>query len=248
MGPHPKPDEAELTATSSWGSGRTAAIFDRYAPPFELTTDMLFALALCPTAPLRRTFPGVPFLSLLGKTPLVIWFSRVTEACYRDATGQRRCDRHTEGVPYNELNVLALLRARALFVPGIYATSELSVSIGHGYGMPKQLTAMTVTTTANRFSATTAGLASPSFVQARLLGSGRAVAKLLSPLWPRRVWPVRFPSGSEVRGTIQAAPRIQLAHVQRGPLSVEATWLAEPVSLLPVGVLTPALRMELPPP
>src|SRR3712207_9415759 len=64
------------------------------------------------TAPLRRAFPDVPFLSALGRTPLVIWFSRITEACYRDATGQRRCDRATEGVPDNELNVLALLRER----------------------------------------------------------------------------------------------------------------------------------------
>ena len=32
-------------------------------PPFDLTADMLFALALCPTPPLRRAFPGVPFIS-----------------------------------------------------------------------------------------------------------------------------------------------------------------------------------------
>ena len=223
-------------------------MFDRYSPPFSLTSDMLFALGLARTAPLRRAFPDLPFLSAHGRTPLVIWFSRITEACYRDATGQRRCDRDTDGVPYNELNVLALLREQALFVPGIYATSELSVSIGHGYGMPKRPTLMHLEATDKRLRSTAIDVSRRSFVRARLLGSGKGVAELLSRLWPRRVWPIRFPSGSEVRGTIQAAPRIPFAHVQRGQLSVDAGWLPEPVSLLPVGVLMVALRMELPPP
>jgi hypothetical protein len=117
--------------------GTESAIFDRYRPPFDLTSDMLLALAFCPTSPLRQAFPETPFLSLLGWTPLVVWFSRITEGWYRDPAGRPRLA--DEGIPYNELNVLALLRAPAVFVPGIYASSELSVRIGHGYGMPKQL-------------------------------------------------------------------------------------------------------------
>jgi hypothetical protein len=166
--PHSKPDHAQLTPASPRRGG-TWAIFDHYSPPFVLTADMLLALALARTAPLRRAFPDVPFLSALGRTPLVIWFSRVTEACYRDATGQRRCDRDAEGVPYNELNVLALLRERALFVPGIYATSELSISIGRGYGMPKRPTGMHVEAIDKRFSSTAIDASRRSSVRARLL-------------------------------------------------------------------------------
>ena len=44
-------------------------IFATYGPPFDLRADLLLAAALAPTAPLRATFSGVPFLSLLGRTP-----------------------------------------------------------------------------------------------------------------------------------------------------------------------------------
>jgi hypothetical protein len=39
----------------------------RYRPPFVLTSDMLFLLALARTMDLQRGFPGVPFLSILGR-------------------------------------------------------------------------------------------------------------------------------------------------------------------------------------
>src|SRR3712207_5364795 len=63
-----------------------------YSPPFDLTADMLFVMAAVPTRPMRQTFPRVPFLSMLGNTPLVIWFSRITEACYGVGAGERHCD------------------------------------------------------------------------------------------------------------------------------------------------------------
>src|SRR5438270_3017762 len=107
-----------------------ADIFSQYAPPFDLTSDMLFALALCPTMPLRRTFPEVPFVSLLGKTPLLLWFSRVTKMCYHNTEGAQHC---LDGAAemYDEVNVVAFLRQRMLFVPGIYATSDLTIRVGH---------------------------------------------------------------------------------------------------------------------
>src|SRR5690348_9041188 len=106
-----------------------APIFTRYSPPFDLLSDMLFAGALAPTGPLRAAFPAVPFLTLGGRTPLVLWFARVKEGCYRDpASGAVHCLGGPGATLYYELNVLALLRRRGGFVPGIYATSGLTIA------------------------------------------------------------------------------------------------------------------------
>lgn len=256
MGPHPGRRETTLTPATSWGKEppstpggvAVADVFARYAPPFDLTSDLLFALALGRTAPLRQAFPGVPFLSCLGKTPLLIWFSRVTEACFGDPAGERRCEGGPAAVLYHELNVFALLRQPALFVPGIYATSERSVRIGHGYGMPKEPTTMSLEGAGQRFESSMPHGARRTFVRARLLRHGEVLAKPASLLWPRRVWPVRFPSGSNVRGLIQAVPSAQIAHVRTGQLSLDTAWLPRPIRLLPVGLYLPGLRMQLPPP
>ena len=223
-------------------------VLERYRPPFDLTADMLFVVALAPTAPLRQVFPGVPFLSAFGKTPLLIWFSRIKEACYGLAEGGRRCEREGEAVPYDELNVVAILREAAFFVPGIYATGAVSVQLGRAYGMPKGPIEMELQADERCFASSAADGTRRSFVRARLLGPGRAIGKLLVPMWPRRIWPVRFPSGSAVRGTILSVPRVQLAQVQEGWLALEAAWLPGPVRWLPFGVYMPDLRMRLPPP
>jgi hypothetical protein len=68
-----------LTPASSWGGDDAiceadrpcAGTCERYVPPFKFTSDILFTLALCATGLLRNAFPGVPFLSVLGKTPHV---------------------------------------------------------------------------------------------------------------------------------------------------------------------------------
>jgi hypothetical protein len=157
---------------------RTAEALQRYRPPYDLTADMLVVAALCQGAPLRQAFPRVPFLSVRGKTPLVLWFSRITEVCYCDAAGERRCEGGAETALYNELNIIALLRQRALFVPGIYATGERTIRIGHRYGMPKQLTSMHVQVHGTHCEASMTDGACESFVRARLLGSGRGVAHI----------------------------------------------------------------------
>src|SRR5919198_6564105 len=92
---------------------RTTAALERYRPPYDLTADMLVVPALCPTAPLRQTFPRVPCLAVRGKTPLVLWFSRITEVRYYDASGERCCEGGAETALYNEMNIIALLRQRA---------------------------------------------------------------------------------------------------------------------------------------
>jgi hypothetical protein len=223
-------------------------IFAQYAPPFHLTSDMLFVLALCPSRPLRRTFPGVPFVSLLGKTPLLLWFSRITQMCYHDTEGTEHCIGGSEASLYHELNVVAFLREPALFVPGIYATSMLSVQVGHRYGMPKHPTTMSVQSAGPRFRSEMQDGTRQSIVRAQLLGSGKGLAKLISRFLPRWTWLVRFPSGSRIRALIEEMPRAQLAYVQAGQLALEAEWLPEAVRLLPVGCYLPGLRMQLPPP
>jgi hypothetical protein len=69
-----------------------------------------------------------------------MWFSRGKEGAYTNPTaaGTRRCLGGPSEVLYNELNVVAALRRPAGFVPSIYATSALTIGIGHRYGMPKQ--------------------------------------------------------------------------------------------------------------
>jgi hypothetical protein len=223
-------------------------IFAQYAPPFDLTSDMLFALALCPTRPLRRAFPGVPFLSLLGRTPLLLWFSRITQMCYHETEGAEHCLGRSEAGLYHELNVVAFLRKRTLFVPGIYATSELTIRVGHGYGMPKQPTTMQVEVGDTWVRSEVRDGSRQSVVRARLLGSGKGLGKLVSQFLPNFTWPVRFPSGSGIRALIEETPSVQLAYVQEGHLALEAEWLPEAARLLPVGCYLPGLRMQLPPP
>jgi hypothetical protein len=227
--------------------GAMTDIFVQYAPPFDLTSDMLFALALCPTRPLSQAFPGVPFLSLVGKTPLLLWFSRITEMCYHDTTGAQHCLGEAAGL-YDEVNVVAFLRQRMLFVLGIYATSDLTIRVGHGYGMPKHPTRMQVQVDEKWFCSEVRDGTRQSFVRARLLGSGKGAAKLASWFLPSFTWPVRFPSGSGIRALIEETPHMQLAYVQAGHLALEAEWLREVVHLLPVGCYVPGLRMQLPPP
>jgi hypothetical protein len=63
--------------------------------------------------------------------PLVVWFSRITESCYHDQTGEWRRERSSspEGI-YSEVNVLGPLRRRAVFVLAIYASEARTVQIG----------------------------------------------------------------------------------------------------------------------
>ena len=253
---HAHNEQGRLTPASSWGSedvigeaGRPGAgTFERYVPPFEFTSDMLFTLALCATGTLRHAFPGIPFLSMRGKTPLVVWFSRVKEACSRNATGERRCEGGADAVLYNELTVIALLRRRAFFVPVIYATSVRSVHLArHYYGMPKGPAVMSVHVDGKQVQASMQASTRDSFVRARVLGRGTGLATILAPLWPLHVWPVRFPAHTEVRAVIEATPRVFIAHVQEGQLSLDAEWLPEAGQLLPFGLYLPRLRMRLPP-
>lgn len=227
-------------------SGSESNIFAEYGPPFDLTSDMLFALALCHTRPLSLAFPSVPFLSLLGKTPLLLWFSRINEICYYNTVGVQHCIGRPSAALYHELNVAAFLRERTLFVPGIYATSDLTIRVGHGYGMPKQAVTMQIQVECSQFRSEMQEGTRQSFVRARLLGSGIGATRLITWLLPSFTWPVHFPSGSQIRALITKTSRMHLAHLQAGSLALETEWLPKSVRLLPVGCYMSDLHMQLP--
>jgi hypothetical protein len=240
-----------LTLASSWGAEEVsgahqpASVLDRFVPPYDLTSDLLFVAALAPAAPLHRAFPQAPFLTLGGRALLVMWFSRITGAVYGTPEGKRQ----TEGGPgaplYHELNVVALLRRRAFFVLRIYATSVRTILIAYHYGMPKQLTRMSFDLVNNTLSSSTHVDGRESFVRARLL---KAVDPLPSALLPVRIWPALFPFGSATRPLIQAVPQIQIARVDASQLDLGVPWLPQPVSFLPYGLYLPNQCMQLPPP
>src|SRR5919202_4766503 len=112
--------------------------------------------------------------------------------------------------------------------------------------MPKQPALMSVRVGSNYIRSRLIHCGRRSFLRARLLGSGKALGKLLSLALPLRVWPARFPGGRHVRATVRAAPRAQLAYLQAGTLSLETAWLPHRVKLFPLGLYFPDLRMQLP--
>jgi hypothetical protein len=210
---------------------------------------MLIVGGLAPTSALRNAFPAFQFLSLAGRSPIVLWFARVWSMCYRDPAGGERCDADGGDLPYDELTVLALLRQRAFFVPVILANGERTIRIGWGrYGMPKRPVAMVLRMDRAGFAAQAIWEGRESFVRAKFLTGGRSAGRIVSRLWPRRAWTAWFPSGTRIRARIEATPRVQLAHVRAGCLSLPVRWLPRPAPFLPLGLYLPGQVMELPPP
>jgi hypothetical protein len=229
-------------------AGAGADVLRQFVPPFALTADMLFAGACCPAEPLQAAFPHVPFLTAGRRALLLLWYSRVTRACYHDAVGRQHCEGDGRAPLYYELNVMAPLRQPNLFVPAIYATGERTIRIGRAYGMPKQAATGAMRRRGGDIEAWVQSGAQRSLLRARLLGSGRSLASLLAPSWPRHVWPARFPSGAALRVTLEAVPRLQPARIYSGRLALAAAWLPQAAPLLPLGLYVPGLRMRLPPP
>ena len=201
----------------------------RYHPPFDLIADLLFVAALARAGDLRGAYPGVPFVSILGRTPLIVWFSRVTRACYHDALGEVQCESG-----YTEVTVMAPLRRRRVFVPVIYASDERSVQIGQfWYHMPKLLAAVDVRIEGGRVRGRLGDESGD--VSARLLGAVcRGVRR------PRWTWPIHFPGGAWTRALIVATGEMRLARVESGSLPQGR--------LLAYGLYVGAVRMQLPRP
>lgn len=235
--------EQEFTAQNA----RETNIFDVYVPPYDLTAEMLFAGAFCPTSWLRQSFPEVPFLSLWGKTPLAFWFSRINQIVYHLPDGGQGVLGAPDAALYNELNVMALLKRRAFWVPGIYATTELTLRIGRAYGMPKQLTQMTYERRGNAIESENWHGGRRSFVQARTVGSGRMLGTVARWLLPMKIWEARFPDGPPLSPLLEEIPRLTPARITQGQVWVNEAWMPEPLRLLPFGFHATALRMKLPP-
>jgi hypothetical protein len=228
------------------GSAPGDDVLTRYVPPFDLESDMLFALAVVDVLPLRSAFPALRFGEVRGRVPLLLWFSRIRRIWHGPAE-VRSCLDERDGYGYDELTVAVPLPERTLLVPGIYATSPLTLAIGHRYGMPKRPAEMRFAADAERVSSWAAREGARSEVEASLLASGRVLGSLLRRTLPWWSWPARFPSGEAVRARVQRLRRAQLAGV-RGTLALPEPWLPEPVRLLPLGLFVPGLRMRLPAP
>lgn len=224
------------------------ATLETHRPPYDVTADFLFVLALSATAPLRQSFPEVPFLSVFGKTPLVLWFSLTSEACYYDVNHRQQCEQGTDQIPYRELNVVTLLNKKVLFVPRIYASSHLSVVISSLYGMPKTRHDLSWSESEVYISSELIKAEHRSFVRARPFLYGKIGAKLLSFFLPFTTWPVLFPGQTRIRAIIKKVPAIRPALIKKGQLSLPEPWLPDPVSFFPIGLYVPQLVMHLPPP
>jgi hypothetical protein len=220
------------------------------ASPYDLRSDMLLAVALCPTGPMRRAFPGIPFLSMRGRTPVAAWFAKIDVACHRTATGERVCVSGRLAIPYSELTVLAALEEPAAFVPGIYTTSKLVLRIGDLYGMAKRPAHATFPRNGRLFRSVvqpfTGGKS--SYVRARVVVGGRPLAWLAKRVMPFASPPVRFPTGTEIKAVLPGVRSVDLALVREGCLDVGESWLPRPVPFLPVGMYLRGLWMHMPVP
>jgi hypothetical protein len=226
----------------------TEQFLRRFHPPFDLTSDMLVLIALGRTAGLRDAFPHVPFLSFLGRTPLVVWFSRVTEARAYSERGDPFYESNTsaDGI-YREVNVVALLSDRAVFVPVIYATEARTVALGRGYyGMPKQVARVEVAVYRGRFQGALEDGVNRSAFKARLVCTSPMIAGMFSRCLPRWTWPAGFPSGGNVRALILATAGLQLAVAVDGQLELQTAGLRTRCKFLPLGIHLSGIRMRLP--
>ena len=224
-------------------------VFEVFPPPFDLASDMLLAGATCPVAPLRDAFPDVPFVAVGGRAVLGIWFTRVLEARVGPG-GERRLgpEEAPEDFPYGELNVAVLLRGRRVFVPGIYATSELTLRIGHRYGMPKRRVPMEYRADGRGVRSRAQVGGAESCVRARALTSGRVLGALVARAFPWWSPPVLFPGGSRIEGLLERADHARLLWVQEGRLELDEAWLPRPVPLGRLALHLPTQRMKLPAP
>jgi hypothetical protein len=236
------------------GVGHIHAVVTRdgevLAPPYDLRSDMLLAVALCATGPMLEAFPGVPFLALGGKTPVAAWFAKITVGCHRNAAGERECASGRLSIPYCELTVLAALSEPRAFVPGIYTTSELVLRIGDLYGMAKHPAHATFPHHGHLFLSHIQPLTSgrSSFARARILGSGRTLAWLASRMMPFTSPSVLLPARTSVRAVLPEVGRAHVALVRDGRLEVGEPWLPRPVPFLPVGLYLRDLWMHMPVP
>lgn len=210
---------------------------------------MLLLGATCPLQPLAAAFPALPFASVGGRALLGIWFARILEIRHgQGGRGRISSEEEPEGIPYQELNIAALLRTKRLFVPGIYATSDLTLRLGHRYGMPKQLARMDYRATRKEVRSHAVIDGANSFVRARPLTGGRLVGAGLARSLPWWTWRVDFPGGSWIESFIESGGGARVLWVTEGQLVLDEAWLARRVTLRGPALHIPRQRMTLPAP
>jgi hypothetical protein len=181
---------------------------------------------------------------------LVVWFSRITEARAYSERGDRVCESNTsaDGI-YREVNVVALLRDRAVFVPAIFATEARTVALGCGYyGMPKQIARVDVAVSGGRLQGALEDGVNRTIFRARLVRTNPLIAGMLNRGLPRWTWPARFPSGGNVRALILAVAGLQFATAVEGQLALQSAWLRTQCKFVPVRIHLSGIRMRLPDP
>lgn len=222
-------------------------ILSAYTPPFTLLSDMLVGIAFIPTLPLHRTFPNTPFLSITGHTPLAFWVSAVHQIDYHHNTQPDQLGGKTINL-YDEVTFVLPLRRKAFFVPDIYANDALTVEIGHEYGMPKQLNAITFTHGMMQFEVWGKDTMAGTHFRATPITESQLLKRIVKWLFPLKVWPVIFPDGRYVRPTLTAARSVTVVRFQERQLAVRAEWLPDPITILSFGFWVPGQEMVMPPP
>ena len=209
-------------------------------PPFDFRADLLLVMALVPAEPIYAAFPDAALLTAGGSAPLLAWFSRVRESCYRDASGSVICTRADGQGAYAELTLLLIRRDGQFFVPHIEASSVLSQRLARAYyGMPK----MVVPAVFGQDGARLIACVERSRLEGHRIG-GRmllaAVAHAILPRWGR--WRAHFPGGGSVRTRLTWVERVECVRIREARLAPHPPWLPCPATPFGLGVLlrTPA--------
>lgn len=223
--------------------------FEAHPPPYHFESQLVLALGACPAEPLLRTFPDLDLCRMGDRALVGVWFARVHDLRSGDQ-GQRRIGEPPQPgeLPYHELTVAVLLRHRRLFVPGIYATSGLTVELGQRYGMPKSRARMSFHVRGGRLISRLKWNGAESRIRACRLPGGGPLGYLLRHSLPWWTWPALFPGGSHVRSLIESFRRVRPAWLAEGRIDLAEAWLPRPVRLWRLGLYLDGQTMRLPHP
>jgi hypothetical protein len=223
--------------------------FDTYPPPHDVAADMVVVAGTCAAGPVRTTFPGLPLRVAAGRAIVAAWFARIDRIRSGPVPGVVADERSEPGeLPYGELTVALLLTKGRVFVPGIYATSDLSVAVGHRYGMPKSKAPIVYAESGSNVQAHVPIGDRESHVEGRALTVGAALPRLVARALPWQAWPASFPSGASVHAAVVRVERARPMWLSRRRLDVDESWLPEGAWLLPLALHVVGLGMVLPGP
>lgn len=220
-------------------------VISRYIPPYDLTADMVFTLGFIPSGNVKDTFPGVKFLSVLGKMPVIITFAHYKKVCFTTEKNDRSCIE--KKTVYNEIFFATFLQRFAVFVPTLLATSDLSIEIAKYYDMPKRKFSMDFTQTNTKIDATASDANKKSSLSVLRLPFTSIIAKVVSLFLPLKSWQVFFPSSKSTRGYLQSISSAELGIVKQSDVQVNEKWLGK-IMIVPLCLFVSDFVFKLPPP